>query len=96
MLRDAKGNSYLPETAGRKPPVDGASLMLTIDETIQYIAERELAAGVDACKAKAGVVVVQDPASGEILAMAAAPFFDPNDYARYVLLRSRREKASPR
>jgi cell division protein FtsI/penicillin-binding protein 2 len=92
MLRDAKGNYYLPETAGRKPPVDGTSLVLTIDETIQYIAERELEAGVEACKAKAGIAVVQDPESGAILAMASAPFFDPNDYARYPE-QSRRNRA---
>jgi cell division protein FtsI (penicillin-binding protein 3) len=57
----------------------GASVTLTIDETIQYIAEKELAKAIEDTHAKAGTVVVQDPNSGELLAVANWPVFDPND-----------------
>ena len=53
-------------------------LVLTLDETIQYIAERELAAAVKQSRAAGGSLIVQDPATGEILAMANYPSFNPN------------------
>ena len=52
--------------------------MLTIDSTIQYIAEKELAQGIADTKAIAGTVVVQNPRTGEILALANYPTFNPN------------------
>ena len=61
----------------------GASIALTIDETIQYIAEKELAKAISDTHAKAGTVVVQDPNSGELLAVANWPTFDPNDAGNY-------------
>ena len=61
----------------------GASITLTIDETIQYIAEKELAKAIADTHAKAGTVVVQDPNSGELLAVANWPTFDPNDAGSY-------------
>jgi cell division protein FtsI (penicillin-binding protein 3) len=56
----------------------GASLVLTLDEKIQYIAERELAAAIRETHAPAGTIVVQDPNSGELLAAANWPQFNPN------------------
>jgi len=64
-------------------PAPGASVTLTIDETIQYIAEKELASAIQTTHAKAGTVIVQDPTSGELLAVANWPTFDPNDPGRY-------------
>ena len=64
-----------------RSPTAGASLELTIDEHLQYIAEREVRAGVLAARADAGTAVIVDPHSGEILAMASWPTFNPNDYA---------------
>jgi cell division protein FtsI (penicillin-binding protein 3) len=61
----------------------GDSVVLTIDETIQYIAEKELARAIDETHAKAGTVVVQDPNTGELLAVANWPVFDPNDAGKY-------------
>src|SRR3984885_3304517 len=61
----------------------GASVTLTIDETIQYIAEKELARAISETHAKAGTVVVEDPNSGELLAVANWPAFDPNDAGAY-------------
>jgi cell division protein FtsI (penicillin-binding protein 3) len=57
----------------------GMSVTLTIDENIQYIAEKELAAAMEKTHAKSGSVVVEDPSTGEILAMANWPTFDAND-----------------
>ncbi len=56
----------------------GVNVILTIDEKIQYIAERELAAVIERTHAPAGTVIVQDPNSGAILALANWPKFNPN------------------
>src|ERR1700691_573250 len=61
----------------------GASVTLTFDETIQYIAEKELARAISETHAKAGTVVVEDPNSGELLAVGNWPVFDPNDAGNY-------------
>ncbi len=61
----------------------GDSVTLTIDETIQYIAEKELARAISETHAKAGTVVVQDPNSGELLAVANWPVFDANNAGAY-------------
>jgi cell division protein FtsI/penicillin-binding protein 2 len=57
----------------------GASIELTLDENIQYMAEKALAAAVEKTHAKGGTVVVEDPNTGELLALANWPSFDPND-----------------
>jgi cell division protein FtsI (penicillin-binding protein 3) len=56
----------------------GANVVLTLDEKIQYIAERELAAAINKTHALAGSVVVMNPNNGELLAIANWPTFDPN------------------
>jgi cell division protein FtsI (penicillin-binding protein 3) len=61
-----------------KPPDPGQNLVLTIDQTIQYIAERELGRGMEDTKAIAGTVIVENPRTGEILALANRPTFNPN------------------
>lgn len=59
-------------------PKAGTTLTLTIDERLQYIAERELAAGVEAKHARSGTAIVMNPYTGEILALANYPTYDPN------------------
>lgn len=56
----------------------GTPVTLTIDERLQFVAEREIAAAVDSHHAASGSVVVMDPRSGEILALASYPTYDPN------------------
>ena len=56
----------------------GANVILTIDEKIQYVAERELAAAIAKTHAMAGTVIVQNPNNGAILALANWPKFNPN------------------
>src|ERR1700723_4088864 len=60
-------------------PMPGENLVLSIDANIQYMAERALDAQVEKMKALHGTVVVQDPHTGQILALAIAPRFNPND-----------------
>jgi cell division protein FtsI (penicillin-binding protein 3) len=60
-------------------PMPGENLVLSIDVNIQYMAERALDAQVEKMKALHGTVVVQDPHTGQILALAVSPRFNPND-----------------
>ena len=66
------------ETRVDREPVAGATLELTIDLRLQYLVERELAAGVAANRAKGGTAIVMDPYTGEVLALASYPTFNPN------------------
>ena len=61
-----------------KNPDPGENVVLTLDEKIQYIAERELARAIADTHAEAGTVIVQNPHTGEILALANWPTFNPN------------------
>lgn len=61
-------------------PEDGMDLVLTIDRTIQYIAERELDRAIVQHRASGGTVIVMQPKSGAVLAMASRPAFDPNRF----------------
>jgi cell division protein FtsI (penicillin-binding protein 3) len=60
-------------------PVPGENLQLTLDQNIQYMAERALDAQMAKVKAAHGTIVVQDPHTGQILALAVSPRFNPND-----------------
>ena len=80
VLADGKRRWYDRREAAADP---GASVTLTIDQTIQFIAEKELARGMEETRAQTGTIVVQDPHTGELLAVANAPTFDPNDAGKY-------------
>jgi len=60
------------------PSVAAKDLVLTIDRTVQWIAQDELQKGLQKYRAKAGTIIVMDPATGAVLAMANAPVFNPN------------------
>jgi cell division protein FtsI (penicillin-binding protein 3) len=79
VVTDAKRQAF-----GRieRPPSAGASIELTIDGVLQHEVERELAAGIAENRAEGGVAVVMDPWTGEILAMASEPDFNPNVYGK--------------
>lgn len=66
-----------------KPPVQGHSLILSIDKSIQYIADRELAAGVEKARARAGTAIVMESETGRILALSNYPRFNCNTYNEY-------------
>jgi cell division protein FtsI (penicillin-binding protein 3) len=61
-----------------KQPEPGENVVLTVDEQIQYIAERELATAIEQTHAITGTIIVQNPHTGEILALANQPTFNPN------------------
>jgi cell division protein FtsI (penicillin-binding protein 3) len=75
---DARGRGM--ETRVDLAPTTGATVELTLDLYLQHIAERELAAGIEAHHADAGTAVIMDPRTGEILALANVPTFNPNAY----------------
>ncbi|MBI4665895.1 MAG: penicillin-binding protein 2 [Nitrospinae bacterium] len=84
VLKDALGRPVsMPEAmelADKAAPLD---MVLTIDERVQYITEKALEKQVLKSGAKGGVAIVMDPATGEILAMAEQPRYNPNNFARY-------------
>ncbi len=81
---DAHNNAIPQAQREYTPPSDGKSLVLTIDETIQYFCERELdKIMASETPPKGGTIIVMDPNTCEILAMANRPGFDPNKYGEY-------------
>jgi cell division protein FtsI (penicillin-binding protein 3) len=78
--RDRLGRVYEEEIIEREPPKD---VVLTISSSIQYKAEQALAEGVKRSGAKSGMAIVLDPKTGEILALANYPTFDPNRYTEF-------------
>jgi cell division protein FtsI (penicillin-binding protein 3) len=85
QLRGKPGRMALSVDARRKTfarleqePEPGENVVLTIDEKIQYIADRELERAMQETRATAGTVIVQNPHTGEILALANSPTFNPN------------------
>ncbi|RMF24580.1 MAG: penicillin-binding protein 2, partial [Deltaproteobacteria bacterium] len=91
VCKDGRGRVFLNESdeAGIN---QGASVHLTIDATLQSIAESELSRQVHETRALGGSAVLMNPRTGEVLAMANVPTFDPNAYGRYPLA-SRRNRA---
>src|SRR6266436_5562964 len=75
VMADARQRWFDGGEAQRKR---GANVILTLDEKVQYIAERELAAAIAKTHALAGTVIVMNPNNGEILALANWPKFNPN------------------
>ncbi|HVZ21430.1 MAG TPA: penicillin-binding protein [Vicinamibacterales bacterium] len=66
-----------------RPPTTGSTVELTIDEYLQHVAERELHAGVVENRAIGGTAIIMNPHTGEILAMANEPTFNPNAYREF-------------
>lgn len=83
MERDALGRGIGTGTPQVQGATHGHDLYLTIDKNLQYIAERELADGLRRTEAKAGTVVMLEPSTGKVLAMASYPEYNPNAYTRY-------------
>ncbi|MDL1956701.1 MAG: transpeptidase family protein [Candidatus Desulfofervidus auxilii] len=79
-LKDARGYISLSPRHPIKPAEDGASIYLSLDYKIQYAVEESLKKAIKKWQARAGSVIVLVPQTGEILAMANYPFFDPNHF----------------
>jgi len=78
--RDAFGREVPTQSTVLRPPRPGREIVLALDSTIQYIAEKELDAAWRRTRAQAGMVIVMDPRTGELLALAGRPTFNPNAY----------------
>ncbi|NIQ94917.1 MAG: transpeptidase family protein [Desulfuromonadales bacterium] len=81
--RDALGRGLSSDAGAVRGARGGNDVVLTIDRTLQYIAEKELKAGVEKSGAKAGVAVIIEPETGKVLAMAGQPGYNPNAIFRY-------------
>ena len=87
-LKGAEGRASFDVDANRrsfrgqvlKPPVQGRSVVLSLDRDIQYIAERELAVAMEKYRATAGTVIAMETDTGRILALANQPAFNSNTY----------------
>lgn len=80
VATDRKGNAIFGSVLSKYLPDKGKSVTLTIDASIQFIAERALDKAMEDTGAKHASVIVMDPKTGEILAMANRPTYDPNHY----------------
>ncbi|OAA28658.1 peptidoglycan synthetase FtsI [Frankia sp. EI5c] len=76
---DPSGREIPSAQSMEKEPIDGSTLRLTIDNDVQWQAQIEIAEAVRASEADGGTIVVMKPKTGELLAMADAPQFDPNN-----------------
>ncbi len=82
-VKDLQGNPLDVGSVNEQPPVNGANLTLTIDNTVEYMVSAALADTVKNLQAESGTVVVINARTGAVVAMAGEPTFDPNHYGQY-------------
>ena len=80
--KDTAGAWIFGSTRDIEPATDGVNLILTIDKTLQFKAESILKEAVEKNDADSGSIIVVDPKTGAVLAMASFPDFDPNEYGK--------------
>lgn len=80
QARDALGRPILSRMSGKTGAIDGRSFIVNIDRAIQFIAEKRLKKGIERYQASGGMVGILDPKTGNVLAMASYPSFDPKTY----------------
>ena len=80
VLVEVDGGRHVFTTRVKRAPTDGATVELTIDRVLQHIVERELHAAVVYHRAAGGTIIMMDPRTGEILAFANDPTYNPNAY----------------
>lgn len=83
LEKDARGRFLWTTAYAQEVNKGKRDIVLTLDEVIQFIAERELKQQVRDYQAKSGLAIVMDPYTGDIFAIASAPEFNPNNYAAY-------------
>ncbi len=80
--RDSAGRWISTTDRKKIPAQDGVDLVLTIDQAVQYEVEKILKTAIEKYKADGGSILVQEPSTGKILAMANYPNFNPNEFGR--------------
>ncbi len=80
VVRDARLGTVLHPGLKKEKAKPGQNLYLTLDAAIQHLVERELAKAIASSGARKGMIVVLEPNTGAVLAMASYPTFDPNDF----------------
>ena len=85
LKKDAHGKlvQFNGQANGKSANKNNSSMVLAIDEVIQFFAEHHLAKQVKKLQAKSGVVIVMNPNTGEVYAIANVPQFNPNNYSAY-------------
>lgn len=83
QAQTATGQALALGAASYTPPKDGDTVVLTIDRNVQYQAEQALSRAVDKFKATGGSIIVMDPKTGAIVAMASRPTYDPNRFGAF-------------
>lgn len=81
--KDASGNPIIAGNSEEISAKNGRDLYLTIDKTVQFIVETKLEAGVEKYGAKGGNVIVMDPYTGAVIAMASLPSYNPSKVSQY-------------
>ncbi len=81
ISKDARGRPISAENLQFRHSEEGCEIVMTLDKNIQYIVEKELKKAIQSRAAKGGLAVVINPRTGEILAMAVQPSFDPNQFS---------------
>jgi cell division protein FtsI/penicillin-binding protein 2 len=79
-IRDLQNNPIVLSDRERQNPVDGATLQLSLESSIQVVAERALADGVRRYKAESGTLIIMEPSTGRIVAWADVPSYDANKF----------------
>lgn len=86
LLQSVTDISNVPLTIGdnnvRKPAKDGDNIVLSIDRNVQAYAEKALATGLKSSKASDGSVIIMDPQTGQVMAMANQPTYNPGEYSK--------------
>ncbi|MEE8074692.1 MAG: penicillin-binding protein [Candidatus Binatia bacterium] len=80
--RDGLGRMVMAQGVGELDIPPGANIHMTLDITIQHLVEKQLETAIIKSRAKAGVALMVEPFTGEVLALANYPFFNPNRFAR--------------
>lgn len=83
VARDARQGPYALTAIPGREAREGSSIRVTLDRDLQFVAEHELAQGIAETGARDGSAVLFDPETGQVLALASHPSFDPNHYASF-------------
>lgn len=82
LVKDALGNAVINDIR-EEEKIDGRKIQLTIDRSVQFFAEKRLKDGVEKYEAQGGNIIVMNPKTGAIIAMASYPQFDPQTYYKF-------------